>query len=49
MWPFSRRHRGKVRFVKVPVRVQGKYDAAQTTPENRNHWAAADGLESIGT
>lgn len=24
--------------------VRAKYDAAQTTPQNRNHWAAADGL-----
>ena len=28
------------------MRLQGKYDAAQTTPENRNHWAAADGLSA---
>lgn len=24
--------------------VRAKYDAAQTTPQNRNHWAQADGL-----
>jgi lambda family phage portal protein len=28
----------------VPVQVRAKYDAAQTTDENRRHWAMADGL-----
>lgn len=27
-------------------RVRGSYDAAQTTDENRRHWAAADGLSA---
>ncbi|MDY3555312.1 phage portal protein [Gemmata sp. JC717] len=26
--------------------VRGRYDAAQTTDENRNHWAAADGMSA---
>ncbi len=32
----------------VPVRVpvRGKYDAAQTTVDNRRHWAMADGLSA---
>ena len=41
-WPWS-----KPKSVKTaaPVMiVRGKYDAAQTTVDNRRHWAAADGL-----
>ena len=26
------------------VRIRAKFDSAQTTPENRRHWTAADGL-----
>ncbi|NBB84219.1 MAG: phage portal protein [Alphaproteobacteria bacterium] len=29
-----------------PRRVRAKYDAAQTTPENRKHWAGADYLSA---
>ncbi len=29
-----------------PLVVRGKYDAAQTTPENRRHWANADNLSA---
>lgn len=29
------------------IGIQGKYDAAQTTSENRKHWANADGLSAI--
>jgi lambda family phage portal protein len=30
----------------VPLAVRGKYDAAQTTEDNRRHWAMADGLSA---
>lgn len=30
----------------VPLPVRGKYDAAQTTDDNRRHWAMADGLSA---
>lgn len=32
------------RFMHVPLRVRGRYDAAATTEENRRHWANADHL-----
>lgn len=37
MWPFSKRQ---------PAPVRAKFDLAQTTPENKKHWANADGLSS---
>ena len=38
MWPFTRKHN--------PVMVNAKFDLAQTTADNRRHWAAADGLSA---
>ena len=32
------------RFVRVPLGVRGRYDAANTTDENRRHWSGADHL-----
>jgi lambda family phage portal protein len=32
------------RFMQLPMRVRGRYDAAATTEENRRHWANADTL-----
>ena len=37
MWPFTK---------KTPAVVEAKFDVAQTTSENRKHWANADGLSS---
>jgi lambda family phage portal protein len=37
-WPWSKQVRSAVRFIRA------KFDSAQTTPENRRHWANADGL-----
>jgi lambda family phage portal protein len=34
------------RFMHVPLRVRGRYDAAATTEENRRHWANADTLSA---
>ncbi|MCL2640721.1 MAG: phage portal protein [Phycisphaerales bacterium] len=42
-WPWSKTKQVKA-AVKSPLYVRGRYDAAQTTPDNRKHWAAADGL-----
>ncbi len=36
------------RFVHVPMRIGGRYDAASTTDDNRRHWAAADHLSANG-
>ncbi|KAA0219131.1 MAG: phage portal protein, partial [Planctomycetota bacterium] len=35
-----------LRFRTPDSRLQAKYDAAQTTPENRRHWAHADHLSA---
>src|SRR4030042_980895 len=43
MWPFSRK---AVAPRVVPVKIRGRYDAAQTTDDNRRHWANADGLSA---
>lgn len=47
-WPFTQRNTPNPRKplkAGLPVMVvRGKYDAAQTTPDNRRHWANADGL-----
>ena len=37
-WPWAKRVRSAVRFIRA------KFDSAQTTPENRRHWANADYL-----
>lgn len=34
------------RFMHLPMRVRGRYDAAATTEENRRHWANADQLSA---
>jgi len=39
-WPWSKRVRSAVRFIRA------KFDSAQTTPENRRHWANADYLSA---
>jgi len=39
-WPWSKRVRLAVRFIRA------KFDSAQTTPENRRHWANADYLSA---
>ena len=39
-WPWSKRVRSAVRFIRA------KFDSAQTTPENRRHWANADCLSA---
>jgi hypothetical protein len=31
-----------LRAVQVPLKVQGRYDAASTTEESHRHWANAD-------
>jgi lambda family phage portal protein len=43
MWPF-RKQRKTQRF--LPVKLQARYDAAQTTAENIKHWAMADALSA---
>jgi len=44
-WPFTRRskHTGTVARTLV---VRAKFDSAQTNPDNRRHWANADGLSA---
>lgn len=46
-WPFGkarRRRRLRAQFGKM---IRAKFDAAQTTDENRRHWANADGLSAV--
>jgi len=48
LWPF---HRGKhqrrpAAVVARPRRLRARYDAAQTTADNRRHWANADGCSA---
>ena len=40
------KQRRPLRAFRVPLHVRGRYDAAQTTEENRRHWAAADLLSA---
>ena len=45
----SRRSGRRLRASEVqvaPVRIRGRYDAAETTADNRRHWANADGLSA---
>ncbi|MCE5280329.1 MAG: phage portal protein [Planctomycetaceae bacterium] len=43
-WPWTKRVSSRVR---TAVRViRAKFDSAQTTPDNRRHWANADGLSA---
>ncbi|MCL2645618.1 MAG: phage portal protein [Phycisphaerales bacterium] len=44
-WPWTKTKQVKA-AVNSPLYVRGRYDAAQTTPDNRKHWAAADGLSA---
>lgn len=44
MWPFAAKTRTVVKVVAQPIRA--RYDAAQTTADNRRHWANADGLSA---
>lgn len=39
MWPFTRKKH-------KPIQVNAKFDLAQTTADNRKHWASADGLSA---
>jgi lambda family phage portal protein len=41
-WPWSKQK--QVKAQRPPLVVRGRYDAAQTTADNRRHWASADGL-----
>src|ERR1035437_5921795 len=41
-WPWTKRKR--VDAAGQPMLVRARYDAAQTTPDNRRHWANADAL-----
>lgn len=41
-------HRGNpIKSERRLRQIRGKYDAAQTTPENRRHWANADALSAL--
>ncbi len=52
MWPFSKRHSrtqrpSRTHVAGVPQRrrqAQGRFDAAQSSPDSRKHWANADNL-----
>ena len=52
MWPFGKKHHsGKTVRVSLPIVrasavIRSRYDAAQTTDENRRHWANADALSA---
>jgi capsid protein len=42
-WPFRRRKQDALTRTLI---VRAKFDSAQTTPDNRKHWANADGLSA---
>ena len=42
MWPWSRKRKSAVRTLVL----RAKFDSAQTTADNRRHWANADGLSA---
>ena len=44
LWPWTKRK--KVEAVGQLMLVRAKFDAAQTTPDNRKHWANADYLSA---
>ncbi len=44
-WPFTKRSK-QTRVVSRTLVVRAKFDSAQTTPDNRKHWANADGLSA---
>ena len=47
-WPFGKRSRQTGVFARNArtLVVRAKFDSAQTTPDNRRHWANADGLSA---
>ncbi len=47
-WPFSKRSKQTGSSAKEArtVVIRAKFDSAQTTPDNRRHWANADGLSA---
>ena len=42
-WPWTKLNAQRVQVVRL---IRGKYGAAQTTDENRRHWASADALSA---
>jgi len=44
-WPFTRRSKQTGAVARTLV-VRAKFDSAQTNPDNRRHWANADGLSA---
>ena len=44
-WPFTKRSKQTGVIARTLV-VRAKFDSAQTTPDNRKHWASADGLSA---
>jgi len=44
LWPWAKRR--SVRAHGPMMLVRGRFDAAQTTPDNRRHWASADHLSA---
>jgi len=44
-WPFTRRSK-RTGAAAHTVIVRAKFDSAQTTADNRRHWANADGLSA---
>ncbi len=46
LFSYPTRHRTKSFAVPVRVPVRARYDAAQTTEDNRRHWAMADALSA---
>ena len=44
-WPFSKRN-SRTGVIARTLVVRAKFDSAQTTPDNRRHWANADGLSA---
>lgn len=46
LWKALRSRAGRGRTFVMPLPMRGKYDAAQTTPENVRHWRNADNLSA---
>ncbi|NLF31331.1 MAG: phage portal protein [Planctomycetes bacterium] len=44
-WPFTKRSKQTAPAARTLV-VRARFDSAQTTPDNRRHWANADGLSA---
>ena len=45
LWPWSRKRKAPPSHALV---LRAKFDSAQTTPDNRRHWANADHLAAEG-